>query len=191
MEELGDVDKLCGVLHMAWGVSEIFPEQLCQILGQVLGSHTAPGETLSVTFVPYMSMTFSRISRLLSWYNFKSVGLFLKKIPIFLCPVKDDLGLKTRGVCCMPCKCGQVYIRQTRLSIKTRIKEPCHHISLEQPDVPTMANHSINLGYHIKLQGTTILSTNSRYIDWMIREAIEIQLHTDNMNREDGLCLNW
>jgi hypothetical protein len=37
MEELDDVNKLCGLLHMEWGVSHIFPKQLHQILGQAVG----------------------------------------------------------------------------------------------------------------------------------------------------------
>jgi hypothetical protein len=53
-----------------------------------------------------------------------------------------------------------------------------------------VAKHSINLGHRIQLQNTTILSTKSRYVDQMIKEATEIELHP-NMNRADGLHLSW
>lgn len=50
-----------------------------------------------------------------------------------------------------------------------------------------MAKHSNNLGHCILFQNTTIFSANSRYKGWMIRDAIKIQLHSNNMNREKGL----
>jgi hypothetical protein len=35
-----------------------------------------------------------------------------------------SLGLKNLGVYSLPCKCGQVYIRQTDLSIRSKVKDP-------------------------------------------------------------------
>jgi hypothetical protein len=145
-----------------------------------------PQRNLSVAFLPFVSSTFSCISRLLSRHNIKSVLLPPSNIPSFFRPVKDDLGLKTPGVYSIPCKCGQVYIGQTSFSIETRVKEHQCHIYLEHPDKSAVAEHSINLGH----QDTSILFTKSRYMDLIIREAIEIELHPNNMNTEDGLRLD-
>jgi hypothetical protein len=132
----------------------------------------------------YVSTTFNRISWLLSEHNIKSVGQPLKKIPSFLRPLKDDLGLKTPGVYSVPCEYSQFYIGQTGRSIQTRIKGHHRHISVEQPDKSAVAEHSINLGHRIKLHDTTVLSAKSTNTDQMIWEAIEIELCRNNMNRK-------
>jgi hypothetical protein len=52
-----------------------------------------------------------------------------------------------------------------------------------------VAEHIIILGHCIELWDTTILSTKSIYIDQIIRESIDIELHPNNVNRKDGLHL--
>jgi hypothetical protein len=53
-----------------------------------------------------------------------------------------------------------------------------------------MAEHSINLGHHIQFLDASILAVKSRCMECIIREAIEIELHPDNMNREEGCPLS-
>jgi hypothetical protein len=98
----------------------------------------------------------------------------------------DDMGLRTSCVYSVPCGCSQVYTGQTGRSIETRVKEHQWHILVEHSNKSAVAVHSISLYQRIQLQDTNILSTKSRYTDRMTREVIDIELHSKNMDKEDG-----
>jgi hypothetical protein len=48
----------------------------------------------------------------------------------------------------------------------------------------------IEFEHRIQFHNTSILATKSRYMDCIIVEAIEIELHPNNMKRETGFCLS-
>jgi len=82
--------------------------------------------------------------------NIECVGLLPRKISRLLCPVKDDLGLRTQGVYSTPCVCGQVY----------------HwHIRLGYPDKMAVAEHRFNHNHLIKFQDTRIFSIVPGYME--------------------------
>jgi hypothetical protein len=112
------------------------------------------------------------------------------KLSSLLRPVKDYLRLRTPGVYRIPCECGRVYIGQTGRSVDVRLKEHQWHIRLEHLDKSAVAEHSIDQGHRIQFHNASLLATKTRYMDRIVREAFEIELHPYNIDREGGFCLS-
>jgi hypothetical protein len=126
----------------------------------------------------------------LARHNIKSVGLPHIKLSSLLRPIKDHLGLRTPEVYRITWECVRVYTGQTGRSVDIRLKELQRHIRLQHPDKSAVAEHSINHGHHIQFHNSSILATKTRYMDCIVREAIEIELHPYDINREAGFCLS-
>jgi hypothetical protein len=99
-------------------------------------------------------------------------------------PVKNHLGLRTPGVYRIPCECGRVYIGQTGCSVDIKLNEHQRHIRLQLPGKSAVAEHSIDYGHSIKFHNSSILASKTRYMDLIVREAIQIELHPYNIKKK-------
>jgi hypothetical protein len=126
----------------------------------------------AVTRLPYQEAASHKVSRLLAKFNIQTVHIPAKNIPL-LRPAKDKLGLKTAGIYHIPCECGKVYMGQTGQTIEARLREHRRHVRLNQPERSAVAEHSLTTYHRIDFDGTSKLRTATRYMDRLVREAIE------------------
>jgi DNA-binding transcriptional MerR regulator len=98
-------------------------QQIQQVLSRKEKPPRHNRKPILTVFLPYVQSMSSHLNRMLRKHDFRGINLPPKKIFKCLRPVKDNMGLKTAGVYCIPCKCGNVYVGQSGCTTETRVEE--------------------------------------------------------------------
>jgi hypothetical protein len=62
--------------------------------------------------------------------------------------------------------------------------------TLDQPEKSVVAEHSINTGHKIDFNNVSVLDRASGYMDRLVKEAVQIRLNQNNINRDNGFTLS-
>ena len=144
-------------------------------------------DTQTKAFLEYIPKITDRIGKILRRHNIKTIFKPSRKLQHTLRSAKDYRDPKTAGgVYRNPCSCGKVYIGTTKRSINTRIGEHRRHCNLKQAGKSSVAEHVNNNPDHtILFDQAVTLSTTQHYFTRLYREAIEIQKHPFNINKQE------
>jgi hypothetical protein len=93
----------------------------------------------------------------------KFIGLPSMKLSSLLRSVKDHPGLRTPGVCGIPCECGRATLSGGLLR-GLRLKEHQRTVELEHLEKSAVAEQSIDQGHHIQFCTSSVLATKHRYM---------------------------
>jgi len=70
--------------------------------------------------------------------------------------------------------------------VNIRIKEHQRDVRLKHTTQSVLSEHNVETGHQILFDKTTTIATTTAYFPRKYREAIEIQKHFDNLNRDNG-----
>ena len=95
-----------------------------------------------------------------------------------------------KGIYSIPCSCGEKYIGEIGRAINIRIKEHCVDIRHERIKKSAIAEHSQKTNHHICIEDAKVIAIEENYNRRRVREAIEIEKHENNFNRDYRLILS-
>lgn len=95
-----------------------------------------------------------------------------------------------KGVYSIPCSCGKVYIGETRRSFGIRLKEHINDITRNRSEKSGLAEHACFSSHYIYMEQAKLVHKEDHYLKIRVKEAIEIERSSNNMNRDDDLKLS-
>ena len=142
-------------------------------------------------FLPYIQGTIDKIAKVLKQKQIKTSFSPPNSLRNLLDKSKDPIDPKLRkGIYAIPCSCGEIYIGETSQAINIRIKEHCVDIRHERIKKSAIAENSQKTNHHICIEDTKVIEIEENYNRRHVQEAIEIEKHEKNFNRDNRLILS-
>lgn len=137
------------------------------------------------SFLPYVRGTTDKIAKKLREYEIKTIFSTDRKIANILQTPKDRINLEEQGVYEIPCRmCPASYIGQTNRRMSVRRDEHSNLVAKKER-TSSLYQHQAATGHDIDFEGTKMLAKIEHQNKRIIREAIEIEKHTESMNKRD------
>ena len=140
--------------------------------------------------IPYVAGMSEDIRHVCRKFNIRVVFKSGRNLHSMLTKVKDmlPLGKQSNLIYRIACSCGQVYIKETKQRLETRLKEhqdACERGMMEKSAIAEDAweNHHL-----IHWEETTVLN-HGRGQELLVKEALHIQITPaeERFNRDEGL----
>ena len=87
----------------------------------------------------------------------------------------------------IPCECGKVYIGETGRAMQDRIKEHDRDIRLAHTQTSAVSEHANETGHLPLWNQVKFIDRDPDRYTRRVKEAIQIRLHSNNINRENGI----
>ena len=91
-----------------------------------------------------------------------------------------------KGVYLVPCSCGTPYIGETGQQINQRIHEHTKDIRHNFSRSSDLVEHAEKSKHHVCIEDSRVIARVGLFHHRKLREAIEIERHARNLNRDDG-----
>lgn len=156
----------------------------------ILGNHSSNSPLAKVS-LPYIQGVIDHISQIPSKRNIKTP---LKPqrtlIQLFKMAKDTNYHMLSSGVYEIPFSCGMSYMGQIGRSFKTHLKEHMDDTYHNWIIIFVIVKHSHNTKHLICFNKSKILTSVPLHSNRVIKEALEIEKHPNNFNREDGFQLS-
>ena len=87
----------------------------------------------------------------------------------------------------IPCECSKVYIGETGRAMQDRIKEHDRDIWLAHTQTSAVSEHANETGHLPLWNQVKFIDRDPHRYTRMVKEAIQIRLHSNNINRDNGI----